>query len=378
MANGGSPTIHIDELNRLDALRALSSAWNDLEDRSDTRVPCLHPEYAALWLERLGRGTMPRVLTAWQGDQLVGYAPFMETKDRFGPVSVRALKFIGNNTGYPGDILYADVMACRNHPEAVPAILAHARSEWKVPKWDFGFLASSSPTLRIMADTLTLSEDELASLPSQPFVYIQLPDSWEGFLSAHPRAKENFRHNSRKLEKVGDLQISAEVRPGEVARQTAAMLEDHARWWGTSFKGDWFGNDAVQGFLVEAAELLASWGRYIIFTLKLDGQPISWTTGAVDGYRYTGYQRTYNRAYASCSPGSLLDLFVVKNLLSRGVSRIDVGPGLGPHKKALGARSSSYVQLLGYRGWHRHAARIARQWSLGFRPARAAPKGAAE
>lgn len=358
----GREAIRIEELNGLDAVRALAPAWNDLEHRSDARIPALHPEYVALWMDRLGRQATPRVLAAWDGDQLIGYAPFMETTDPFGPISARALKFIGNNIGFPGDILYADIMVCRDRPAAVPAILHHARSAWNIAKWDLGFLASVSPTLRSATGFLRLSEEEAASLTSEPFVFIELPTSWPDFLSTHPRAKENFRRRLRKLEKIGKVRLSTEEEPGQVARRTAELLANHRKWWGASFKDGWFGDAQVHGFMIEAARLLASQGRYLTFALELDGEAISWTTGALDGGQYTGYQRSYNRGYASYSPGTLLDLFVVRYLLSKGVSRIQLGPGLGDHKRVLGARTSTYVQVRGYRGWRRYAVRIARRW----------------
>lgn len=364
---GGRGGVRIEERNGLDPVRALAPAWNELEHRSRTRVPALHPDYVALWMERLGRESKPRVLAAWEGDRLVGYAPFMETVDPFGPFSVRALKFIGNNVGFPGDILYADILAVRNHGLVARAILQHAKTAWKMPKWDFGFLSASSPTPAIAAEALTLGKTAVDSLTSQSFVDIELPESREQFLSLHPRAKGNFRRRLAKLEKLGDAHISAEEGPEQVRRRMAEMLRSHAKSWGTTFKRDWFGDAAVQGFLVEAAHLLASQGRYIAFTMELNGEPISWTSGALLGNQYTGYQRSYIRTSGPWSPGTLLDLFVVRHLLTKGVCRLRLGPGLGDHKQVLGAVTSEYVHVRGYRGWRRYAERVARRWKKSSR-----------
>lgn len=351
----GSHELRIEELNSLDAIRALGPDWNSLEERSDTHVPSLHPEYVALWLETLGRRATPRLITAWAGEELVGYAPFMETIDPFGPLSVRALKFVGNNVGYPGDILYADIVTSRNHSSATHAILQHARSAKKIAKWDLGFIAVTSPTLQIAADAIGMRPNTLEAMPSQPYVFLELPDSWEEFLAAHPRADDNYRRRVRRLEKIGTVRMTTEEQPDHVVRREGEMLDNHEKWWGTSFKGDWFGDHEVRAFLVDAAHLLATQGRYIIFTLELNGEPISWSTGVMDGDRFSGLQRSYNRSYATYSPGTLLDLFTVRYLLSKNISRVQMGPGLGHHKRVLGARVARYVQLRGYRGWRRIA-----------------------
>jgi CelD/BcsL family acetyltransferase involved in cellulose biosynthesis len=374
----GIPRVRrIEELDSPHAIRDLVPEYNDLVQQSDTRVPCLHPEYVALWLEWLGRGATPRVVTAWDGDQLVGYAPFMETADSFGPLSIRALRFVGNNIGYPGDILYADVVARRHDPAVVLTILEHARSRWKIPKWDLGFMAPQSPTLPIAAKVLMLREEEVTTLSSQPFVCVELQRNWEGRLATLPRhAVRNFQRRLRKLEGIGEVRLSVVEQPEEAARKTAYLLQQHERWWAASNRKGWFGDATIHGFLVEAARLLASQERAIVFTLELGGNPISWVTGAADGHRYFEYLGSFNPEYKSCSPGTLLDMFVLRHLISRGISRIELGPGVGEHKRVLGGEATTYVQVRGYRSWLRYAARV-EMWWKGRQPSSQEPRRAA-
>ncbi len=138
------------------------------------------------------------------------------------------------------------------------------------------------------------------------------------------------------------------------------MLQNHQRWWAGTSKRDWFGNEAVQAYLVAAARLLSVQQKCATFTLLVDGTPAAWVVGAIDRHQYFEYIGSYNREFAAYSPGTLLDIMVVKNLLEMDVARVHLGPGLDAYKRALGGRTFEFTHVHGYKGWRRPVLRIAR------------------
>lgn len=351
-------TIRIEEFRDVDAILSLSHEWEDFQGRAEQSVPFLQPDYVALWSRILGKGSSPRVLAAWSDRDLVGYAPFMITARPLGPFSVATLEFIGNNIGYPGDILYADVVSSRPQRQVVSALLSQAKARWKVASWDFGYLHPGSPTTGVIREILKLRDD--AAFPgSQSYISLELPSDWDSFFAnLSLNTRRNYRRRLRKLGGIGDVQFCVSSDPRAASQRVAELIRNHERWWsGTSRKG-WFGDEPVQRFLISAAELLASQGRYLAFALKLDGVPIAWNVGAFDGHRYFEQMVSYDRTCASCSPGILLSIFLLRHLLSIEVRRVELGPGLDERKQSLGGKPTAFRRIQGHLGWLRGIARL--------------------
>ncbi|MFQ5911006.1 MAG: GNAT family N-acetyltransferase [Thermoplasmata archaeon] len=295
---------------------------------------------------------------------MVGYAPFMLTTDPLGPFSIRTLRFIGNNAGEPGDILYADVAASGSREEVVESLLTHARTSWRVSKWDLGYLHPTSPTNGITRQLLDLGDDDLRFMQSQSYVTLELPSDWDSYARTLTRnTRQSFSRQSRKLEKLGDVQLHVEEDSDAVAQRVRELIENHDRWWRGTSKEGWFGDESVHDFLVSAAELLASQGRFLAFALEVDGDPIAWDVGGFDGDRYFEQLLSYDQQYAAYSPGMILSISFIRHLLSVDVHRVELGPGLDQRKQRLGGRVTRYPQILGHVGWLRGMARFRRLWT---------------
>ncbi len=355
--------IRIEEFENTEAILSLSHDWEDFQGRINSCIPFVQPAYVALWSRILGKPTNPRVVTVWNNGDLIGYAPFMETVDHIGPLSVPTLKFIGNNIGYPGDILYADIVASEPREQIVRSILSHAKAAWKVTKWDLGYLHPLSPTYSIAQEVLKLGDDDVPFSSSQSYVTLELPSDWGAFIgSLSSNLRQNFRRRLRRLRERGDLQICLEQQPESASRRVSDLIRNHARWWKGTPKEGWFGDEAVHRFLTSTAQLLASQGRYLAFAMELEGTPIAWNMGAFDGRRYFEQMLSYDRTYASYSPGMILSILLIRHLLSMNVHRVELGPGFDQRKRALGGKPTTYIRIQGYAGWIRKIVKVGRAW----------------
>ncbi|NIN68941.1 MAG: GNAT family N-acetyltransferase, partial [Anaerolineae bacterium] len=122
------------------------------------------------------------------------------------------------------------------------------------------------------------------------------------------------------------------------------------------------GDREVHRFLADAARLLAARGQYIAFTLELDGTPIAWNLGAFDGSRYFEQMLSFDRSYAPLSPGMVLSVSLMRELLKSGCRYVELGPGFGQRKQRLGGVPTDYSRVEGYLGWPRWIARFRRLW----------------
>ncbi len=340
--------MRIEELEVSHFVDSIVPEWDIFQRVAEPHHPSLHPRYVALWLERLGASTESHLVTAWEKDELVGYAPFMETVDSFGPFGVSTLRFVGNNIGFPGDIMYADIFAKDPRKEVVQSLLSYAKDEWSVAKWNLGFMPPNSATGKIASEMFGLKEGD-PSFQSKQYVTLDLPSSLEAYLGAlSPSFRRNYKRRLRRLKEQGNLQFRVDKDPSRVALRMREMMQNHLRWWKGTEREKWFGDERMREFLVSAAELLATQGQSIFFTLELDGNPISWNVGALDHERYFEQLISYDQDYASFSPGMLLSIDLLRHLLSLGIRRIELGPGFNERKRALGGKASTYLQIEGY------------------------------
>ncbi|HLB67294.1 MAG TPA: GNAT family N-acetyltransferase [Thermoplasmata archaeon] len=340
---------------------SLVSEWEASGLGTRAYPPFLHPGYVDLWARYLGASARLRILSARRDGQLVGYIPLMETPDSVGRLHVACLRFIGNNVGHPGDILYADIPAADPRREIVAAILRHARSKWRVPKWDLGYLDPRSPTCEIARDLLDVRDEDRRFLAAQPYVSLDLPGGWDAYLEAlSARTRKNFRRSVAALSGMGELRLHVHRTPEEAARRVEELIRNHDRWWRGTSRANWFGDAAARAFLVAAARFLEARGEYLAFALELDGSPIAWSTGAFHDGRYYEQLVSFDRTHGIHSPGTTLSFYLIRYLSERGVRRIEMGPGLDQRKTTLGGRATPYPRIAGYPGWLRRIARVRR------------------
>lgn len=325
-------------------------------------APFLTPRYLALWWQHLGQDARPAVLTAWRREELVGYAPFMVTKDRAGPLRLETLRFLGNNEGYPGDILYADVVvAADGGAQIADRLVREARTAVGASRWDLGYLDPRSPTVPPTREVLGITPRNRAFLPPKPYVSLGLPAAWEEYLSSlSGSTRQNYRRRLRKLRKKGEVTVGVESNPAGAVTGVRGLIANHLSHWEDTPKEGWFGGPDVHGFLEAAARLLAAQESYLAFSLELDGVPIAWNVGAYAHGRYFEQYISFDPNHARCSPGTVLSILVAEELIRRGATRIEYGPGFDARKRDLGGLPREFCRMKGYPGWLRHVVTLTR------------------
>lgn len=354
--------IHIQEWNDMESGDFPTPAWSALLERTQPRTPFSEPSYLALWCRMLGGEAKLRVITASRGGDLIGCAPFMVTVDPVGPVSLSTLKFLGNNIGYPGDVLYTDITATEPRADIVRAMLLYAKAQLKASRWDFGYLHPHSPTFRVAREMLGLSGPD--SVSSQPYVTLTLPSDERAYIrSLSLNVRQNYKRRSNKLAKIGPTHLSVDSKPDAVRRRIEELIRNHLRWWAGTPKESWFGDGRVHRFMASAAELLAGRGQYLVSTLECGGTPIAWSAGAFDQNTYFEQYVGYDRSFSECSPGMLVSVALAGHLMSQDVHRVELGPGFDERKRGLGGTPQEYARVQGYPGWVRRVAELSRVWS---------------
>lgn len=347
--------VTVEDLALGEAQTVFASAQDSFGTHLERWTPFHEPAILALWEQILGAGDDCRIVVAWDaaGD-VAAYAPFMRVRGRVGPMPVPTLRFIGNNIGYPGDILYSEVFTTTQDAEAVSAVLAHVATTWSVRKWEFGYLSPASLTWKAASEVLGDGFVSSTIVAPIPFASVSLPTEWDAyFASLTSNTRSSYRRGRRRLETQGALRIVVADTPEDTRTRVEELIRNHGRWLAATEKQRWFGDDAVRNFLVSSAKLLASEGEFIASALELNGEPIAWIVGPAVGRRCFLHLTSYDRRYSKESPGLVLGLELMRVLISKGYRRVDLGPGSSLLKKRLGGVDEPHAQAYGYQGWAR-------------------------
>jgi len=186
----------------------LESQWNMLLKESSTNVPFLRFDYLHTWWQTRGGGEWPGeaqivIVTACEGERLVGIAPLFYTPDWEGKPALLLL----------GSIEISDYLDLIARPEDLPrfteALLAYLQAEngKSLPEWsrlDFYNVLENSPSLdalQIIAQRLGWS---YGCVPFRPSLSIQLPGDWETYLAGiDKKQRHEIRRKMRRAANAG-------------------------------------------------------------------------------------------------------------------------------------------------------------------------------
>ncbi len=347
-----------EELAPAEAEAQLASQREDLGEDFDRWTPVHAPACLALWERALGAASQCRIVVAWDGKgEMAAYAPLMRVRGKFGPVPVSTLRFIGNNVGYPGDILYSEVFARSKERTAVHAVLRHVAATWSPGKWELGYLPTSSRTWYAASRILGRGFAPPGSRASVPFVSVDLPDEWARYCaSLASNTRRLYRSGMRRLDAQGTVRTVFETTPAAVRRRVGELIANHQRWLAGTAKEEWLGDEKVHRFHLASAQLLSEEGHFVSSTLELGGKPIAWIVGPAHRRTLYAHLSSYDRTFSEDSPGLVLGLELMRELIRRGFRRVELGPGRTLYKRRLGGTETPYLEAQGYQGWARSVA----------------------
>jgi CelD/BcsL family acetyltransferase involved in cellulose biosynthesis len=175
--------------------------WNALLAESITNAPFLRYEYLSTWWQTLGGGEWKdaslALVTAHDGDDLIGIAPLFKTTNRDGQPALMLLGSIEISDHLdlitrPGDL-----------PRFVGGLLDHLNPQaWSVLDWYN--LPDNSPTLPVLnaeAENRGWSYNESVY---QPTPYIPLPGDFEQYLAGiDKKQRHEIRRKVRRAEESG-------------------------------------------------------------------------------------------------------------------------------------------------------------------------------
>jgi len=203
------------------AFLSLGEGWNRLLAASPSNSVFLTWEWISTWWEIFKEGKSLRVLAFFDGDTLVGVAPFYLKERRIaGMFTIRELRFLGCGESVRSE--YMDIVSPAEHRKECVERTAHSLANSR--DWDIAVLNDLSPD-SLLAPALPQHFSRVEILDQGPCYHVVVPDTFNAYLQSIDRNKRgNIRTCRRNLER--DFTVSYR-RLGP---------EDNLEGWMTDFK----------------------------------------------------------------------------------------------------------------------------------------------
>lgn len=310
-----------------ECLTPLLSEWEEIALDGDGGEPFFQPYWIKAFAESFERGRPLSIIVTREGERLRGVLPFVKQKRFFGGIPARTLRSLSGIHSCRFDLTCApksharvaaatwqtlkrnaswDVIEALNVPldGTFPSIMRAAQED--------GFLTGTWPTL--LTPILPLpakSDDPFAESPTK-----------------HKQFRARLKNYEKKLESYGEL--SLEVNRRFSKEQLDLFIELEASGWKGKIGGAIARNSRAVQFYHQALKEAAQRGHLCVHTLRVGASVVAMELGLVMNNRYYSPKVTYDERFSNCSPGHLLNRWILTSLAAEGVYLVDF---LGPRAR---------------------------------------------
>jgi CelD/BcsL family acetyltransferase involved in cellulose biosynthesis len=316
----------MDEARSINDLEQLRADWQQLYAACDEATPFQSPAWLISWCKHLCNSQL-LVLTAREGDRLIGLLPFcLDTR----VPGKRELRLLG--TGVSD---YLDLLVIPEWRESFCAAawqhLERIQDQWDSCDWQQ--LRPTSPLLMPVP-----AGWECETVQGEPC--LQLPPlSGGGLSNVIPKTMcRKLRYYRHRLEKLGNA-VFERATCETFSDVFDSFLQLHQNRWRAKGQGGLLNHKALREFHREAALGFLEHGSLRLCRLRLGPEPIASLYGFKCGDRLFCYLTGFDPNYQQLSPGTLMLGYAIESAMAEGARQFDFLRGSEPYKFYWGARA---------------------------------------
>jgi CelD/BcsL family acetyltransferase involved in cellulose biosynthesis len=305
-----------------DGLLALGDAWRRLEDALPGLTVFQTHRYQSAWARSFALTRRLLILAVYDGEELIGIAPFQVSLVELHRHEFRQLSFLGApwEVDRPGFLFVREPAACA---EAAARALLQRRRQWDFV-W-FHEQTPADPALDAFCTTLTRAGLLHGRTASSRCPYLRFSGTWQEFLAGKSQKfRKNLKAAKRKLEAAGRLEYES-IR-GDAARLPALLAEFEAlerrSWKAQAGVGITQSVEHLR-FARRLAAEFGPRGEFVFRCLRLDGRMIAATFGLVFRRRYYSLHIASDDEFAKHSAGTYLEALELEECFAAGLDEYD-------------------------------------------------------
>lgn len=297
-------------------------SWDGLIKESSTASFFQTKEWLKVWVKHF-RG-LPKILAVYEGDKLIGIVPL--------DISGGKVNFLGLNGVLGGQQVsdFGDIIAVSGREKE---IWEKVLKEFKTEKLEFDFIRENSPSFKILQGSSTKVQ-EIDAAP-----YIELPDTWDEYLSALGRHdRHELRRKIRRGEEEGVTlsEFSGKSQECELFLQLMAQSSEQKKDF-LSVQMESFFTDVINTF----------WEKKMLSLtfLKLAEKTIAAAMTFLFKNEILLYNSGLNKEFMHLSPGLILTANLIQNAIEKGRKRFDFLRGKERYKYDLGGKERKLYKI---------------------------------
>lgn len=336
--------LSIECVSKFEDFVSLEHDWNTLLENSEIESVFLsHGWFKCFW-DTWGKDKCLRVLIARAGNRLFGLAPLMLYKGRHLRLPVKILSFIENDESpHCGFIIYKDAAHY-----VMPAFLNHVYARQN--SWDILILRKMpSGTSQINAVKAYCDQNRRRWLDKTSLCspFLKTDSDWESFYSnKSQRFKKRIRYMHNKLSKQGHFLVGESHAPAEVKELMGQIYDVGARSWKAKVGKAIGSSEQSRMFFSQLPYDLTPLGVVYLWLLRLNHRLIAFEYHIRQNTIVYALRSSFDEAYRTCGPGSVLDFEVVRSLFNSDVQHYDMCGGPYAHKLRWTSEIKAHTDIM--------------------------------
>jgi CelD/BcsL family acetyltransferase involved in cellulose biosynthesis len=315
------PAPEVELIDNVASLEELVPEWDELACAN--KRPMQSPAWLLAWLRHLAPAQVaPRVATVRVGRELIGIAPFYVDLAAGGRIDYRMMGdayprssplSIPGREGEVAGPIAATLTAANPIPDAIAFESAPLASPWATElrrRWPGAvqpvtrrYLVQSSPTIALTNDSF---------------------EDWLSGKSSNFRGQ--MRRVRRQFEQAGGSARIATL-PTLEADLDAFFRLHTSRWEGRGSSSIVARSEAMRAAFAEVGREATQSGRFRLWMLEVDGEPISAQLFVEAGGELLYMNGGWDERHAKFKPAILGILYALEDAFARGEQRLDLAPG---------------------------------------------------
>ena len=341
----------MSELSILDEpFERVAGEWQGLVEQRRDAIPFATPAWQRVWLSHFQAGRDVRVMTARDGERLIGVAPLICDGDR--------AEFVGHYSICD----YMDAVVTPGFESQFFSSVLGKLAEGGTKTIDLRGLRATSPTMDAViaaapgAGYTAAREDEALS-PG-----VCLPGTWDEYLNTlSKKDRHELRRKLRRLDTAGgDVELKVVTSPEEASTGLDSLF--HLMRISSHHKEEFLDRPGMEAFFREMTSVMATEGMLRFYFLTFDGEPVASVLNFDVGGQLYMYNSGYDPAYSHYAVGLMSKTLLIRDAIENGRRCVDFLRGDENYKYDLGGKDQAVYRVVLSReapGWNHRFRRFA-------------------
>lgn len=312
--------ITLEIIDKFEDFRNLENIWNTTLEKSGSDYVCLTFEWIKAWWLAFGKENGLWIVLFKKDHEVIGIAPLMRNNGKLRGLPIKEIGFIQNDNSPRSDFIIAE-----NREEVIEKMIEYLM---EIKKWDIMNLVNipeESPNFDILEEALRRKNMLFGIKNGLRSPYIKISSDWPAFFAGRSQKfRKVLRNKINRMNRTGPYSIRKTDNISNVQGVLNNIFEVSKKSWKADYGKDITSTEENIKFFKALAEESNKNGLLNIWTLDINDTPIAYEYHLSYKNRVYALRADYNESYSENSPGSVLDMNIIKNYFESNLAEYDL------------------------------------------------------